>query len=288
MSMKMSTAVLLAVLATGSTRAEVSIQPDEGLCPSFLVMAVIEDADPIGSAVWQPFDLDFSSIVNPSGDIRGDGSPDMAFEKRHCGAVLVWSYVSEGSTDLMLMEVADPENPVTRMLTSGPEDDLDPRLFLEDDDTMHVVWWRPGTHSDVFLVTRPATTYRWSSPVPVNARTESARRPSVAVQAGVLRVAYERDAPSGGGQEVVVATLQPDDTLVRAVVGSTARTARLDPILHAEGSHLWVDWKEDGAMAYAVFGETGWSVPVSTPWTDPSWVGVESARGQIRRAVLAP
>ena len=128
----------------------------------------------------------------------------------------------------------------------------------------------------------------WEPGVEVTSPTDSARRPSVAVANGVLRVSFERDS-SLLAQDVVVARREPNGTFTPEIIASTGRTDELDSILHVFGGTLWIDWKHDAGDFGRSEHESGtWSMMQTTPWTDSSWVGVEGARRQIQRLLLGP
>lgn len=169
-----------------------------------------------------------------------------------------------------------------RVLDTDTADELDPRIFVEQDGTLHVVWWTDGTPSRVFLLTKPAATSTWSGPTEV---VSDARRPSVAVSEGLLCVSYERDsAVSGMAQDVVVARRESGGSFSTEFVESSTRTDRLDPVLHVSPDRLWLDWKQDGQ----VFGfaateqQSGWGAVGGLSWLEPSWVCVETTRKLIR------
>lgn len=285
--MKMSgrwIAALSLVVVTGTAvLAEVSTDPVGG---GFLILGITEDSDPIGVAAWQPFrEIPAERILNPDGYLRGDGTPDIARKPMNGWPIAVWAYNAGGDHDIAFAEWTGMAWSATEFLTAGTDDDLDPRVFVESDGTVRVVWWTDGTVDRVFLATRHPGSSLWDMPVEVVA---GGRRPSVAVLEGVLRVAYERDSTVPGmTQDVVVVLQEFSGTFTEELVASTDRTDRLDPALHAMQGQLWLDWKQGpGIFGCAEFSQSGWGVVEEPPWLSPSWVGVEETRKAIQRQVL--
>jgi hypothetical protein len=97
---------------------------------------------------------------------------------------------------------------------------------------------------------------------------------------GSVVVAYERDGQFG--QEIVVARSDGEGPFVSEVIAVTARTARLDPIVHLRDGKMWIDWKEsDNLIAFVRYNRGKWKRPRIWVWDDPSWLGELTARHQI-------
>lgn len=239
-------------------RAEVSVDLQSGQLVGILVMgSITEDPDPIGIAAWQVFrPLPQNQILNPSGYLRGDGTPDIA-RKTNGWPIAVWSYNAGGDHDIAISEWDGEEWGIVEFLTTGTDDDLEPRVFVEDDGTAHVVWWTDGAADRVFLATRHPASSLWELPVEV---VTGGRRPSVAVFDGVLRVAYERDSTVPGmAQDVIVVRHEPGDSFIEEFTASTNRGDRLDPVLHALQGQLWLDWKQASEVfGCTEYGVSGW------------------------------
>jgi hypothetical protein len=199
---------------------------------------------------------------------------------------VVWAYNAGTDFDISFSEWTGTEWSAFEFLTSGTTDDLDPRLFVEDDGTIHVVWWEDGATDSVYLLSRDPGGVWDATPTLV---TSDGRRPAVAIWGGILRVAYERGSEEPGmNQDIVVARQELDESFTTEIVARTERTDRLDTILHVENGRLWVDWKHaDGSINYSEAGGEGWSEPISETWSDTSWLGVEDVRRTIRRNLLA-
>jgi hypothetical protein len=261
--------------------AEVAVGPS-----GTVVLGIItEDPNPIG--VWLQYrPVPSEQVLNADGHLRGDGPPDLAW-KADSRPAAVWAYNAGSDFDIAFAEWDGAAWTATEFLTTSTQDERNPRLFIESDGTMHVVWWTQG--EEVYLSTRGAGSSVWDGPVPVTTGGETGRRPAVAVSGGELFVAYEcPSAAAGMLQDVRAAMRQPNGTFNFETVGSTLRTGPLDVVLHAEQGHVWADWKhevDEFGFAERVAGD-GWSDGAAQPWTDPSWVGVEGTRRVIRSLVL--
>lgn len=286
-------ALLAALLLPTGILAEVSTDPLGSHAVNIIIMgAVVDDPDPIG-IVWRPFrPLPLERILNASGDARGDGRPSVAYKtvaenpaSVQSRPVVVWAYNTGGDFDIALAEWTGSSWSPAEFLTAGTVDELDPRVFIEEDGTMHVVWWTDETVDRVFLATRPASPAPWSDAEEVIA---GGRRPSVAVFDGVLRVSYERDSTVPAmAQDVVVLRSETGGGFSQEFVASAARSEPMDAVLHATNGKLWVDWKHAaGTFGCAQRGSAGWGAVEEQPWPDAHWVGVDDARKIVRRRVL--
>ncbi len=277
-------AAVLVLGAWSGVHAEVSTDVAAGPLVNTLIMgATTEDPDPIGVSVWLEYrSLPPERILNAGGYLRGDGRPDLTATSDGW-PVAAWAQVAGGDHDIALAEWSGSEWGPTQFLTFGPVDDLDPRLFVEPDGTVHLVWWTDTPTDAVYLATRPAGSSVWGSAIHVSDPSESSRRPSMVIHAGSMRVAYERDSTVPGmAQDVVVASREANDSLSRETIASTTRSARLDPMLHARDARLWLDWKYDNQTFNCTEYFAGaWDGVSSVPWADSTWIGVETVRKAI-------
>lgn len=284
--------VLIGLTIT-ATRAEVSVDLTPSGVNTLILGIILDDTDPLGVA-WQPFRaIPAEQILNPSGHARGDGRPDLAFETTLGGGstagrpIVTWAWNLGSDHDLAIAEWTGTAWSSPEFLTSTSSDDLDPRLFVEPDGTRHVVWWTAGAIERVNLMTRPAGATGWTPAIEV---ASGARRPTVAVVEGVIRVAFERASTvPGAAQDVVVVRREAGGAFVEEFVGSTMRTGRLDPLLHVRDGHCWLDWKHaDESFGFVVHDAGAWTSVDEHEWIDGSWVGVEVERKRIAGAVLVP
>jgi hypothetical protein len=278
--------LLFALWPFAAARAEVAAETDDG-STFVLVVGIIEDPDPISTSLWRQVrdGVDPETLLNASGWMRDDGRPSFAFEPSTGWPLAVWSYASGGDHDIALARWDGQRWTPTRFLTVGPADELDPRVAKAPDGATHVVWWANGV---VLHAASVATgTDFFVEATRVSPAGEDARRPSIVVPGGVPLVAWERSG--GPGQQIVVATPASGGTYTYQVVATTARTERLDAVLHAEQGRVWIDWRESATRL-------GWAERTGGVWTtggtvalgDESWFGIEAARDAVREAVLGP
>lgn len=282
-------------LTAAAAHAELSVDPNGSRVNTLIVGIITDDSDPIGRA-WEPFrPIPSERILNPAGHLRTDGRPDISYAAAIVGApdpvtvqwpVVVWSYRTGNDHDVATAEWTGTAWSAIEFLTATTEEDLDPRIFIEAGGTRHVVWWTAGATERVFLRSREAGSETWTAAVEV---AVGARRPSVAVFGGTLRVAFERDtAAPEMSRDVVVLRQETGGAFVEEFVLSTARTERLDAVLHARGSKLWLDWKHgQQVFGSARFVDGAWGGVNEPAWPCSSWVGVEDTRKAIGNAVLS-
>lgn len=254
--------------------------------------AIGEDADPIPrrDIRWQPYrTISSTEILNSTGDVREDGSPDVFYHQTDNRPYVVWAYDNGPDHDIAFAQWTDTGWSAEQFLTSDTDDELDPRVFIGSDDETYVVWWVDGPDPRVMLTSRTTNLTAWEIPVRVSPPGEIAQRPTVAVHQGVLRVAYQRHAgiEPTSARELVVRRFDADRGFLEEHVVSVPRGDRLDPMLHVESGRLWMDWKHtDTRFGSAELVNANWTAPTQYGWSDPSWVGVESMRKIVRRNLL--
>ena len=276
------------ILTSGAsiTLAEVASERDGGI----ILGIITEDSDPIG--IWLQIRPNIGGrTLNPGGDIRGDGNPDILTPSiiEDTDPVGTWAYNTGTDHDIAFSEWNGTAWTPTVFLTSSLDDELDPRVAVETDGTIHIVWWNADT-SKIYLATRPAGGTVWSMPQAVTTPGEISRRPSVTVDTDGIHVAYERDsAVPLMAQDVVVATsTDGGNSFVPQLVGSTARTDKLGIMIHSSFGTRWIEWMQDGlSFGCSEWQTSAWTPVVTESWTDPSWIGVEDVRKRIMTQVLA-
>jgi hypothetical protein len=280
--------VLLAALAlsvAAPIHAEFTGQYIEGDF-NLIVLAIIEDPDPVPTAVWEIVREGTSGeILNLEGSQRGDGPPDVYFNSQTGRPVVTWAYRTAGDHDIVINEWMGDGWSENDFITSSTINEVDPRVHVDAAGRAYVVWWTDDLSQEVMLSEREANSQHWTDPLPV---TATGRRPSVLRADGQTLVAFERDR-DGGGQEIVVATISEGGGIGFQTVATTSRTFPLDVMLHQAGDVLWVDWKHsENAFGYSIRTEEGWTERIRLPWSDKTWVGAEEMRKIVRMEVLAP
>jgi hypothetical protein len=292
---------LIVVLGCGAwqlARAEVSAQGSTHKAVYTLLMdhliSITDGADPIPTVRWKPFRMETHRVnmLNPSGEIRHDGRPDVFIRPENGWPVVVWAYNNGTDHDIAFAEWRGEGWSPVRFLTSSVADEVDPRVFIDRQHNVHVVFWVDGNDPHVRMISRPgaSTIPEWDFSVRVTPPGEDARRPTVAVAGSVLWIAYESrlDHDAVTASEMVVLQRGPGDSFTRTVRLPAQRGDTLDPILHVHQGHLWLDWKlSDDKFVWIELRPGGWSEPHVVPWIDRTWVGVESLRLLIRRRVMS-
>lgn len=275
----------------GSTaRAEVSVDSQNDAVRTLVMGSHTEDPVPIG--IWLQYRVVApEQVLNADGDLRGDGRPDIVYlslvdDPEPIGQpAAIWAYNLGSDHDIAFSEWTGGAWGPTEFLTAGTDDDLDPRIFAEPDGALHTVWWTDKVVDRVYWSSRPPGSTIWDTPVEV---VSGGRRPTVAVFAGTLRVAYERNSSVAGmAQDVVVLRREAGGGFTEEFVASTTHSDPLDAVLHASGEKLWLDWKHDAHLfGCAERGSVAWGPAELVSWPDPSWVGVEETRRVVRGFVL--
>jgi hypothetical protein len=258
------------LLATFLSLAGIALyagDPDSG--STYVVVGIIEGPDPIPQA-W---DDDGPTELNASTTVPVDRGPDVGFLPGTNYPVMVWADDRGSDRDIAFNEWDGNNWLATPVyLTAGLGDELDPRIHVQANGTLHVVWW--DSTDRVYLATRPAGSAVWSVPTPI---LEPARRPSIAVGGGRMLVAYERDSAAGAGQDVVVAMQRLDGAWRVDAVATTPHTSRLDVRLHSDASRLWLRWTHaDHLVAFSEYRDGQWVAPDDFPWFDRDGVASSS------------
>ncbi|NIL99870.1 MAG: hypothetical protein GTN89_02610 [Acidobacteria bacterium] len=245
-----------------------------------LILSIIENPDPIPQCHYIPLDADPEAPDTTRSGHRDDGRPMFEFDRRTEEPILTWAFDAGGDHDIAFNEWGNRSwHRRIEFITASPRDEVDPRVYVDDNNSVYLTWWEDDPDSRIMAVKRNRS--GWGAPMHV----ATGRRPSVAVWNRKVVLAYERDRTDGPGQEVVFAyhTLGAFGTYVpHEVVAVTSRNEPLDPIIHVRDGLMWIDWKSsDDTIAASVYGDGGWSVEMVQPWTDPSWVGELTARDQI-------
>jgi hypothetical protein len=286
LSNAMRRALMIALLScfVAHARAEISAVPKTDGRADTMVMGdvgITDGVDPIPQ-IWQDYrSLPQDWILNPAGVTRGDGRPDVFIRRNSGWPVVVWAFNRQTHYDIAISFWQGNAWGPIEFLTDTPENEVDPRVFVEDDGTVHVVWWVDGPDSRVELKSRYNDTELWQTPQQVTTLNEPGRRPSVAVFDDSVWVAYERNATESpfNVNEVAVRSLIGGDTFALEYVADTEWQAAVDPILHVRNRTFWMDWRySETQFAYANLSDLDADGAETEDWNDPSWVGIESVR----------
>jgi hypothetical protein len=253
---------------------------------SLLYTGIIEDPDPVPLFGWDlVHDVFLGDILNPDGEERGDGPIDASFHPTTGAPIATWAYQTGSDHDIVINEWSGDGWGDNVFVTSGTDDEVDPRVHIDDQERAYLVWWVDDEVQALYLCVREAGSQIWGLPQMI---TAPGRRPSVIRHNDNVLIAFERDF-GVGGQEVVLAVVADGGGVSFDTVALTARTERLDVMLHKSGDVVWMDWMHaDATMAYSVLTGETWAEEVTVPWRMDTWVAKEEARKIVRSNVLLP
>ncbi len=287
-------AFLLCVGGFGTAQAEVSVDLGTSGRPQTLMMRddITDGIDPIPQ-LWQAYrSISNQRILNPSGTIRPDDEPDVAYHPTTGNPVVVWAYNNGAERDIALAYWTGTSWSAVDFLTGSADDEIDPKVFVERNGTIHVVWWVDSNDPQVMLMTRDHDADFWEAPIQVSPVGQTGRRPSVAVFNDVLWILMERSLSVGEtAPQPELALFRRDAAGVEFVEHSSYALLGVDasPRLDVLSGHMWASWRQSATQfAYASFSDPGWSAVEQLGWTDDSWLGLENVRKAIARLVVVP
>ncbi len=290
--------VFLGTLLTGldALRAEVGVTHDR-LHP--YVTMITDDPEPILGFWDRHTDLSRNDrhVLNAGGTQNGDGPPEVLLHPETRLPFVVWARLNTDHFDLVLSRFESGAWQPLEIIAGGPRDERDPRVAFGEDGRVHLVYWIGAeTEGAVYYRSAPAGMESWSAPERVSAFGTTAQRPSIAIQQGVIKVAFETvssEVADPGSKDIALARRSDFDGFVIEWVASTTNTGAIWSGVHARGGDLWIEWLDQEATAEQ--GEMGWLRILA----NGSWSSVHSepfdseeeryfhVRGLIRQKALA-
>jgi hypothetical protein len=257
-----SFALAIGLLAPGVLRAEIGVVTEPGTSVPLVVYILdgsTEDPSPI-NPVWRKFtpnDL-VHFTLNAAGEANGDGTPSLLSDANTGLVVAAWAKKTGGGFDIVVSRFADGAWTAPQVVAGSTADELDPRLALGADGSIHMVYWVNGLTPQVFHVVAPADLSSWSTPLRVSQIDEPSCRPAGGFHDGILRVAYEVHNFGNGNtpRQVVLARFE-NGAFTPEVVAMTSNMGDVRPEVHSHAGHLWVDWVDDENSAGE--GELAWT-----------------------------
>jgi hypothetical protein len=204
-----SIAVLAAVLVLASTpvRSEVYAETDREGRFVRLHTAVARGAE---GRVWDTLGAATASslVLNPDGDLRGDGRPDYAINPLTGQPRVVWAMRVDGDFEIATSEFdgigwSDP----VRIRPAPGVADLDPKIAYRRDGVAVVTWWQRGRLPVVRAAFATADGV-WYDYGVVSAAGVRAKRPSIR-QEGFLTIVAYRTPGEIGIVTFLAATMSP-------------------------------------------------------------------------------
>jgi len=286
--------VMVATLVWGVASAEVSTNQFGARGVSTMLMdrvvGITDGADPIPQLRWNQYRrIHPRLLLNTSGAIRHDGRPDVAFHPEAGWPFVTWAYNNGADHDIAFSYWHGDGWTETEFLTFDIADQVDPRIFVSPHGAIHIVWAVNGPDPRVLLSSSRIGESLWTPPRRLTLPDEHVSRPTVATVPGTAWVAYERSRNVDGDvtPTVVVKRIGDNENGLTARSFPSQRIGDLDPALHVNSGRVWLDWKfSDDQFAWVVLEGPGDHDVHLIPWTDTSWVGVESVRLSIQRRVM--
>ena len=279
---------LLAVAAFTVTdlRAEVTVIRDSsgGLIGTLQMFEIGTG----GGNIWSPVrtSADPALLLNPDGDLYGDGPPSVVMNPVSHMPEAVWSYWDgthfqiawsrfDGTAWSMVQTAAGPD---FEYLTSGDRQNFDPKFWIDGAGNRRVAWWRDSLASvdEVVVAVLPAGETQWWTPQRISTDGVPARRPDIRTfsRFGTFIVAEESNA---GALSAVVydsplltghTPQRGSDPWGRTVVLNTSTVRPLSAAIYSVtssgGSVPLIAWRVDSLLATSLFDEESltWSSPV--------------------------
>jgi hypothetical protein len=253
-------AIVVGMLVPDIARAEVGAIVGAGVSQHRVVyhLGLTEDPTPFGSA-WRkisPVDA-IHATLNPEGEANGDGAPSILSDANSGLIAVAWARNSASGFDIVVSRFVADSWTTPQVVVASPVNELDPRLVLDPNGSVHVFYWVDGSTPQVFHTVAPSDLSSWSAPVAVSQVGVAACRPAGTFYNGVLRVAYEVHNFGNGNtpRQVVLARVE-GGAFVPEVVAMTNNLGDVRPEVHGHAGHLWVDWVDhettggDGELAW--------------------------------------
>ncbi|ANM30648.1 hypothetical protein ABI59_15295 [Acidobacteria bacterium Mor1] len=172
----------------------------------------------------------------------------------------------------------------TTYLTANGDDELEPRIVIESDGTVRIVYWRDLTTPDALVVSYDPVAESWSAERTLNG-SAGGKAPELAYDGTDSWFVFETGESAGSSVDVGIIAEEPDPiNTVR--LGTNDGSTAADPIIVAESGSLWVTWVDDGTyVAWSEYDSANdsWS---TAQLEDYSADDVSSARARIRDDVL--
>lgn len=187
--------VLAGFALPGTARGEVYVELDDS--GQFVAAQVKPVRSGRGERVWEPAGIAASAslMLNPNGDLRGDGPPDVAVSPVTGFPRAVWARRDGASLDIVTSFFTGRAwSSPTVIHTTNAADDLDPKLAYTSGGVAVVTWWEKGARPAVRM-SYATGLYNWVDLGVISTAGEKAKEPAIVQDGGITIVAYR--TPSG-------------------------------------------------------------------------------------------
>ena len=272
------TCLIFLLLSAPPVPAEVgSTIPDggtSGMADIYILSQILEDPDPV-TRVWRQFNPNGPnrSVLNPEGEINGDGIPSVLVTSTPHIPLVAWSRNSVQGFDVVLSRFESGAWTTPEVLAGSLDDELDPALVLDPDTgDVHLFYWVDGSTPKVMHRKADPALVSWTAAVQVSDPAEASCRPAGVFHDGVLRVVYEvHDYGFNQTPRQVVLSRWDGAAWIPEVMAISSYDDRMDPRVHSHNGTLWIDWIDDvGEAAWTRWSPTaGWDPLQYEPFSDP-------------------
>ena len=278
--------VFLGALA-GSEAALEALVRGLGLEPAGLLHSHKVSNDPGPTpARWEPVGAGTATErhLNPDGDTRGDGEPDLGVNPALGRPEVVWAFAGPAGQATVWSSWTGTAwvTPVT--LSPESAESGDPRLSFLPGGGTGVAWPAGG---DVHYRERQGSGDTWTADLLLTQAGETAGRPDVAGDAQNAHVAFPVQRPTGW-EIVVESRVGPPDippVFLRELLALSDYGD--DPELRVEQQDgvFWITWRQDDDdLAWTRLEPSGWTAATRVPV--PGGDDIEAARFQAKRDAL--
>lgn len=177
---------------------EVSINSDaEGkyLYTSFLVGQGLD-----GNRFWTPVrEIDPGRVLNPEGDLFGDGRPALMDDPHSRSPLAVWSMRSGRSAALVWSTWEGNGWSLPRWVHpfNSPFEDRDPVLAIDSVGQIHLIWWKNQEGRGTIFRSRFLGEAGWSLPRPISSMGIDARYPEIEITGNGPAVVFRSNGKGG-------------------------------------------------------------------------------------------
>jgi len=237
--------VILLLSCVTLLQAEVAVNQTLGQPPTTTLSGIVVDPDPINGA-WGSGSGSHSTkfVLNPNGDVTGDGPPSAAFAPDSSLPSVVWSKNTPSGFDIVISCFDGSQWTAESLVSGDAADELDPKLAIDPlDGTHHVVYWINDGAPRVLYRSAPADLSSWSAPVQVSHLADIAVRPSLTFFEGELYVVYELHSGGLGlAPRQIAVALWDGANFSSEIISTTQHAGANRPIIHAAPGRMWIEW----------------------------------------------
>src|SRR5262245_28802291 len=138
-------------------RAEVGVVVPVGTsvpAGAYVVGVITEEPTPIGGSLWVRMGPPtvYRSVLNPGGETNEDGAPSLVSDS--AGLIVAgWSLNTPTGYDVVVSRFVAGDWTAPQVVIGGSGNQLDPKLALAPNGSVHLLYWVDSEPPQVFYVT---------------------------------------------------------------------------------------------------------------------------------------